>query len=387
MTVTIDSDYIQRTLTEMVQIDSVNPDLVPGAAGEDDLAHYIAQEMETMGVDVEVHEIEPGRSNVAGRINGRGAGKSLMWNAHTDTVGVEGMAEPFSGAVRDGRLYGRGAYDMKASIAASLAVLRAFVKQDVIPAGDVLFTAVIDEEYGSKGMEDVVQRYQTDAAIVTEPTQLDVCRAHRGFLWLEVITTGRAAHGSLHEEGIDANMKMAKALVALDEYARSLLTQEPHPLLGTPALHAPLIKGGTSQSVYAAQCRTELERRTLPGEDSAAIVSEMQAILDELAADDPQFNATVRAFFERPPYEISEDASIVQTILSATRQVRGTDPAIYGAPWWMDSALLAAAGMETVIIGPSGGGIHADEEWVDLESVTDLAYILAQATLDFCGTV
>lgn len=386
MPLPIDEQYILNNLIDMVKIDSVNSDLVPGAKGEGQMAEYIAYALNQMGVEVEVDPIDGDRANVTGILRGTGGGKSLMLNGHTDTVGVEGLDEPFSGRVEDGRVYGRGAFDMKASLAASLGVMKALVDSGTRLQGDLLFTAVIDEEYASLGTEAIVKKYKTDGAIVTEPTGLRVCRGHRGFLWIEIITTGRAAHGSHFEEGIDANMMMGRVLVELDKLAHDLVSREGHPLLGPPSLHAPLIQGGSSQSVYAATCRMELERRLLPGDTNEIVMAEIQAVLDRLAAADEHFQATARPFFRREAYEAAEDAPIVQTTLNAAQSVTGQTPDIYGEVWWMDSALLAAAGIETVIIGPTGDGAHADVEWVDIQSVNTLAHILAQAAQDYCGT-
>lgn len=385
-TIPIDRDYIIARTQEMVRIDSVNSDLEPGAAGEAEVARYVAQALDEIGIEPQVQAVEAnGRDNVLGVLNGAGDGRSLMLNAHLDTVGVTGMDEPFSGALRDGKIYGRGSYDMKASLAAMLAVMKGFVESGVRLAGDLWFTAVIDEEYGSKGTEHLIRHLQTDAAIVTEPTHLRVCRAHRGFVWIEVITHGRAAHGSRYYEGIDANMHMGRVLVEVEKLSQELVQRAGHPLLGPPSIHAPLIQGGTSQSVYSSYCRIELERRMLPGETVADAVAEVQAIIDRLSAADPEFSATVNAFFNRNPYEIDADAPIVRTVHEATGQVLGEPTEIYGEVWWMDSALLGEAGIDTVIIGPAGDGIHADEEWVDVESTVQLAQILAQSALTYCG--
>lgn len=389
MDLQIDREYILAQTQALVQIDSVNSDLEKGAAGEGDIGRYVAQALADMGINPIVDPVESGRDNVYGLLRGTGAGRRLLLNAHLDTVGVTGMAEPFSGALREGKIYGRGAYDMKASIAAMLAVMKALVDADAKLAGDVWFTTVIDEEYGSKGMEHLVaylqkEAIQMDAAILTEPSQLRVCCAHRGFVWLEVKTQGRAAHGSRYADGIDANMHMGRVLVEIEKYAQELLQREGHPLLGPPSIHVPLIQGGTSQSVYSAFCRIELERRTLPSETVAQVVAEIQAILDRLAEADPQFSATVSAFFDRNPYEIDPQADIVQTVRAATQQTLSAEPELYGELWWMDSALLGEAGIETVIIGPTGGGLHADEEWVEADSVVQLAQILVQSVLTYC---
>lgn len=385
-TIPIDREYIIARTQEMVRIDSINSDLEPGAAGEAEMARYVAQALRDIGIEPQVQSVESnGRDNVLGVVKGSGGGRSLMLNAHLDTVGVTGMDEPFSGAFREGKIFGRGSYDMKASLAAMLAVMKGFVESGTAPAGDLWFTAVIDEEYGSKGMEHLVQHLHTDAAIVTEPTHLRVCRAHRGFVWIEVITQGRAAHGSRYYEGIDANMHMGRVLVEVEKLSHELVQRVGHPLLGPPSVHVPLIQGGTSQSVYSASCRIEIERRMLPGDTVTDAVAEVQAIVDRLSARDPQFSATVNAFFNRNPYEIDANAPIVRTVHDATAHVLGAPTEIYGEVWWMDSALLGEAGIDTVIIGPAGDGIHTDEEWVDVESTVQLAQILAESALSYCG--
>lgn len=386
--VTVDRDYIIQQAQALVRIDSVNSDLEPGAAGEGAVGQYIAEELGRLGLKPEIQLVEGDRNNVVAVLRGSGGGRSLLLNAHMDTVGVTGMADPFSGELRDGRIYGRGAYDMKGSIASMLGAVKGLIDSGVQLAGDLLFTTVIDEEYGSKGMEKLVADYSADAAILTEPSNLRVCRAHRGFVWLEVITQGRAAHGSRYAEGIDANMHMGRVLVEIEKLASNLIQREPHPLLGPPSLHVPLIKGGTSQSVYSASCRAELERRILPGETVDDVVAEIQTILDRLAAADPKFSGEVRAFFDRNAYEISADAEIVQLAVKTAEAVTGSTPDVYGEVWWMDSAILADAGIETVIIGPTGDGLHSDEEWVEVESLVTLADILAQCAVEYCrGTL
>lgn len=381
----LDNNYLIEQIQSMIRINSINSDLESGAVGEGEMADYVADALTRIGIEPIIHEVEAGRHNVVGILKGSGTGKSLLLNAHLDTVGITGMADPFSGERRDGKLYGRGAYDMKASLGAMLAVMKGFVDADVRLAGDLLFTAVIDEEYGSKGTEHLVQHVTADAAILTEPTNLRICCAHRGFAWIEVITQGRATHGARHHDGIDANMHMGRILVEIEKLSQDLLKRHSHPLLGTASIHVPLIQGGTSQSVYSAQCRIELERRLLPDDTLDEVTAEIQAIVDKLATQDPQFKATVNTFFSRNPYEIEPSAEIVQVVKNATQTILSTEPEIYGELWWMDSALLAVAGMETVIIGPTGDGIHADVEWVDVESVIQLAQILQQSAIAYCG--
>ncbi len=384
MSISIDREYLIQTLTDLVRIESINPTLVPGGAGEVNIAAYIAQALSNLNLEVATHEPVPGRAGVVGILKGSGGGRSLMLNGHVDTVGVEGMPDPFSAEIRDGKLYGRGAFDMKGSVAACITAVKSLVEAGTSLSGNVLVAAVADEEYASLGTANVIERYKVDGAIVTEPTQMKVCLAHKGFVWLEVETIGRAAHGSRFDEGIDANMRMGRFLAELDKLEQNLRAQAGHPLVGPPSLHAAMINGGTELSAYAANCRLKIERRTIPGETETQVIGEIQSIIDRLTAADPTFKATVESIFVRNPFEVSADAGIVQAVEQATTQVLGTPPDRIGETYWADAALLSEAGVETLMIGPIGTGAHAKEEWVDLQSMADLALILAQTALDYC---
>lgn len=385
MNLTIDRDYLTQTLIDLVRINSTNPSLSPDGAGEAEIAGYVAGALRELGLDVALHEPEAGRVSVVGILKGRGGGRSLMLNAHTDTVGVEGMAAPFSGDIHEGKLYGRGAIDMKGSLAASMAAVKALVEAAIPLKGDLLLAAVADEEYASLGTADIVNYYQVDGAIVTEPTDLTLCLAHKGFMWLEVETIGRAAHGSRFKEGIDANMRMGRFLAELDKLEQELRSRPAHPLVGPPSLHAAKLQGGTELSAYAARCKLQIERRLIPGESESQVLAEIQPLLERLTAADPTFQATLKAFFQREAFEVSPQATIAQTLSRAASQVLGRQPAYSGHAGWMDSSLLAAAGVETVIMGPAGAGLHATEEWIELQSAVDLAHILALAAVNYCG--
>ncbi len=380
-----DRPFIVRTLTEMVHINSVNPTVAPGGSGEAEIAAYIARTLVGIGLETSTFESGPGRTTTIGTLRGTGGGRSLMLNGHADTVGVEGMADPFSGEVRDGRVYGRGAHDMKGSLAACLGAAKMLADARVALRGDLVVAAVADEEYGSLGTADLVTRCRPDAAIVAEPTSLQVCLAHKGYIWIEVETIGKAAHGSRFAEGVDAVMRMGRFLAELDRLERALREGPPHPLVGPPSLHAAMIEGGTGLSTYADSCRLKIERRTVPGETVDGAVAQIRAIADRLAAEDSSFSATVRPFFSREPFEVSPDVGIVRTIARAATAVLGRTPAFVGDSPWMDSALLAAAGVETVVMGPVGAGEHSAVEWVDIESVVQMAETLARAAMDYCA--
>jgi len=385
MNVTIDREFLIGTLQKLVRINSVNPGLVPGSPGESTIGEYIADVLRAIGLNPQIHAIAPGRVNVAATLKGSGGGRSLMLNGHMDTVGVEGMEEPFSGKIRHGRVYGRGAQDMKGSIAGMMAACKALIDADIRLKGDLVFAAVADEEYRSKGTETLIESVKTDAAIVAEPTGLDVCLAHRGFALFELETRGRAAHGSRYQNGIDANIHMGRILAELDKLTQRLLKKPEHPLLGPPSLHVPVVKGGSELFIYSDRCTISVERRTLPGEVFEEIEKEMASILAKLSSKDQNFQATVKPVLHRNAYEISPDAEIVKLVSTTAEEVLGRAPDRIGHDWWEDSALLAESGIETVIFGPKGEGIHSHEEWVEIQSVVDLAEILTRAAIQFCG--
>lgn len=380
-----DRDYFIATLQQLVRINSINPAFSDGSTNEASVATWVAKEMERLGMTARRFEAEPGRASVVGVLPGTGGGRSLMLYAHHDTVGIEGMADPFSGELRDGRIYGRGSYDMKAGLAACFAAVKTLRDADVTLAGDVLIAAVADEEVASIGMQEVLRHVTADAAIVTEPTEMTVGLAHKGFCWMEVETFGRAAHGSRYDEGIDANMHMGRFLARLDELEQRLRTSDPHPLVGPPTLHAAMLHGGSGASTYAASCKLTVERRMVPGETEDFVVGQLREIADALAAEDSTFRAEVRPTLTRGSFEVPAHAAIVRTVLDAARDVLGHTPETRGFGFWMDAAFLADAGIETVVIGARGDGAHANVEWADVESHVQLAGILARTAVDYCG--
>ncbi|HQX12113.1 MAG TPA: M20/M25/M40 family metallo-hydrolase [Thermoflexales bacterium] len=374
---------ILSLLSQLVAIDSVNPDLVPDGAGEGAIARFIADWAEKAGLETHLEEAAPGRPNVIAIARGTGGGRSLMLNGHMDTVGVAGMAAPHAPRIVDGRLYGRGAYDMKASLAACMAALAEAKTLNL--RGDVIFTAVADEEYASLGTQSVVRNWRADAAIVTEPTGLRICGAHKGFVWIDIETEGVAAHGSRPDLGVDAITRMGHVLVWLDHLDQSLRASPTHPLLGSGSLHASLIQGGQELSSYPARCRVSVERRTVPGETPELALQQIQALLERVAVELPDFRASARITLAREAFEISPEAEITQILAGAATDVLGATPEWIGEPFWMDSAILSAAGIPTVIFGPSGTGAHAVEEWVDLESVGQCADVLLNTAARYCA--
>ena len=376
------SDVVEL-LKSLVAIDSINPDLVPGGAGEGEIARFIAEWFERTGLEVVWDEAAPGRPNVIGIARGSGGGRSLLLNAHMDTVGVAGMQQPHEPYIENNRLYGRGANDMKGGLAAILTAGAAARKSAL--RGDVIVTAVADEEYASIGTAAIIKQWKADAAIVTEPTELNICTAHKGFAWLEVETAGVAAHGSRPDLGVDAIVKMGKVLAGLETLDRSLRSGASHRLLGSGSVHASLIEGGQEMSSYPLRCKLGIERRTIPGESLQQVEAELPAIFAQIKAADVAFHATVKTQLARDPFEVSLNEPIAQAVLRYARAQLGREIREVGGTGWMDSALLAAAGIPTVIFGPGGEGAHAVVEWSDLTQVEQCTEILAAVAADFCA--
>lgn len=383
--ITIDQTELLSLLQELISINSVNPSLVDKGHGEDEIARFIGNYMEKMGLEVVYQEIEKNRCNVLGILRGLGGGKSLLLNGHTDTVGIEGMEEPLNPKFYHGKVYGRGALDMKSGLAAMIIAIRSIINSQVKLKGDVIVACVMDEEYASIGTEELVKNYTADAAIIPEPTDLQITVAHKGFAWIKIEVFGKAAHGSLPDEGVDAIVKAGKVLVELENLQKNILSKKYHPLLGAASIHASLISGGLELSTYPDYCKIEIERRTLPVENQETVIKEIQEIMDKIKSNDDQFNAKFELFFYRPALEVSTDEDIVRSLDNARKKVLNEDTTFIGKTWWMDSALLSEAGIPTVVFGPTGKGLHAAVEYVEFQSLITTVEILINTIIDYCG--
>jgi len=382
----ISTNSLLNLLQDLIRIESVNPSLSDSGSGELKIARFIAEHLADGGLEVNLHNLGNQRANVVGHLKGRGEGPVLLLNGHMDTVGSVGMTDkPFRPDFKQGRVYGRGALDMKGGLAAMIAAVLAVAESNWQLKGDVLLTCVADEEYISLGTEALVNDYHADAAVVCEPTDLQIVIAHKGYAWARVDVFGRRAHGSRPDLGIDAIAKAGRILTELERLETALASGKRHPLLGFPSAHASLIKGGLEISSYPDRCRIEVERRLLPNENAQTFSSELEEIINRIQASDPDFRAQHEVFFSRPALEVSPNQPVIRSLRNACRQVIGKEPETAGAGGWLDSALLAAAGIPSVIFGPSGKGMHAAEEYVDFDSVVTTAQVLVRTILDFCG--
>jgi len=374
-------------LKRLVSINSVNPSLVKGAPGEAEIADFIADFMQRIGLETQVEEIEPGRPNVIGVLKGAGDGPKLMLNGHMDTVGIDYMEiDPLDPVVKEGKLYGRGANDMKSGLAAILAATKAVVDSGVTLRGDLIVAAVCDEEFASIGTDRLIEQITADAAIVGEPTRLQILVAHKGFAWIDVETRGVAAHGSRWQIGVDAIAKMGKVLVELETLQNDMSQRKGHTLVGPPSVHASVIQGGLELSTYPDYCKLQVERRLIPGEDSSTVDVEMKTILTSLSEADPKFDGSYQITFVRGPMEVSPEEKICQILHRNILEATGNKPQFIGSAGWLDSEIIWKRGIPVVAFGPQGIGSHAAVEYVELDSVIAAANILERVIIQFCGS-
>lgn len=380
----IDQRRVENLLRDLVRIESVNPDLVPGGSGETKIAGYVADVLKRTGVPVRVDEIAPRRANVVATLTGRREGHALMLNGHLDTVGVEAMKDPFSGRLEDGRLYGRGAQDMKGGLAAALVAIETLAR-DGFEKGQVILAAVADEECRSLGTRALLDSgVRADAAIVLEPTAMEVVTAHKGFAWAEVETMGRAAHGSRPEDGRDAILHMGRVLSGIEQLERELSSRPQHPLLGRGSVHASLISGGQELSSYPANCKVSLERRLLPGEDGFTFERELGEVMARLSRTDPHFQAQGVITYTASALETPRETPIAQALFDSARAVIGGRASFGAASFWTDAALLDGSGVPSVLFGPGGDGLHSTVEYVNLEDVVLVAEVLVKCIRTSC---
>ena len=381
----VDEKAATGLLKELVKIDSVNPALVPGAKGEEEIAEYVANWLKALGLKAKVDKIEAKRCNAVGALKGAGGGKSLMLNGHIDTVGYDYMTiDPLKPVIKDGRMYGRGTFDMKGGLVASLAALKAVVDSGTQLKGDVVVAAVCDEEYASIGTERVMEKTRVDAAIVGEPSALQIERCHKGFAWIDVETKGLAAHGSAWQVGVDAIVEMGKVLTSLEALGAKHQKRR-HPLVGPASVHAGTIKGGLELSTYPDRCLLQIERRTIPGEERKDVEEEMETLLKGIADKDPKFTASYEIIFYRGSMDVPETSDICQTIAACSKEAIKLTPAFTGGSGWLDTQIIWGKGIPAVAYGPAGDGAHAAVEWVDLDTVMEAAKVQELVLRRFCG--
>lgn len=360
----------------LVAIDSRNPLLVPGGPGEIEAAGFLASVLRDWGFAVQLIDAAPNRPNLIARI-GTPGGRSLMFNGHLDVVGVEGMSHPpFDPILKNNRIYGRGSTDMKSGIAAMC--VAALTASNSGINGELIVTAVADEEFDSVGSKSLIASgIRADAVIITEPTQLQICSAHRGFAWFDIDILGRAAHGSRYDIGIDAITHAGLLLSELDRLEQDVLPRSTHSLLGRGSIHASTIQGGSGFSTYPDRCRLGIERRTIPGESAFDALSELELLCAGIKTRRQTFEAVISMGASQAPSDVAVDAPIVTALGKACLNT-GHRSHIAGLSAWTDAALFNEAGIPAICFGPGDISLaHSAEEFVEVGEIDSAVSVLS----------
>ncbi|HEV8238246.1 MAG TPA: M20 family metallopeptidase [Thermoanaerobaculia bacterium] len=369
----------------------------PGVARQEEaVARHLAAWLAAQGVAAELVEVAPGRPNVIVTAGSRDAGAPrLLLCGHTDTVPLNDgdPGHGFSGEVRDGRLLGRGAVDMKGPLAAMAAALVALDGALAEVGAATVLAAVVDEEMESLGAEALVRsRLRADAAVVGEPTGNRVALGHRGLEWLAIDFHGRAAHGGAPERGVNAIVAATRFVALAEERLVPSFASRRHPLLGPPTLNFGTIRGGDQPSTVAAACTLTLDRRSVPGESYAGIVAELTALLAEVERATPGLRTTLRrleggmATLEHVALETPADHPLARAAFAARGFVTGdAADAPVAFPAWTDGALLAAfAGIPTIVLGPGDlADAHSPRESIGVAELEEGARIYAALALEW----
>ena len=379
------SPSVVTLLKSLVQIPSVNP-IIEETRDEGEIGTFIADWFRrTRKFNVVEQKVRKNRFNVVATLPGRGDGLSLMLNGHMDTVGVSDMTiKPFNPTIGHGRLYGRGSCDMKGSLAAMMSAMLTLANSNKKLNGDVIFSVVVDEEYKSEGMYELVKRFRADAAIVGEPTSLNVATSQKGYAWLEIKTIGHRIHGSTPEGGVDAIEKMAIIISQLDRIRRRHARLR-HRLAGTPRIHTSTITGGSEWATVPADCVLRLERRLIPGENPQKAVRELKQLIAQCSKRDNQLKATVKLIHHAESIDVKHGRHI--SLLKQEVERAGIESRIVGVPYWTDAAILVhQAKIPTCIFGPGNiENAHTPDEYVKIHEVVDAIPVFVKTAQRYCG--
>lgn len=386
MTTRIEEARTTEILRELVRIPSVNPSF-EGGVPELAVADYVERFLLRLGLSAERREVHLNRPNVIGMLPGaRSDEPGLLLEAHMDTVQTTNMTvDPFTAAIADGKLYGRGACDTKASLAAMLAAVEWCVQHGAVPRVPVYLAATVDEEVHYTGVLDLLQICEKfGAAVVGEPTELQAVIAHKGVVRCEIETVGVAAHSSRPSEGVSAIEAMVQVIAYLREVVTPRLLASPHPLVGPGSMSVTEIAGGVAPNTIPDRCRIKIDRRTIPGENSEQVWSDLRDELCGLKLRDKGASVIVH-----PPFvldytlDTSADSEIVRQLTCAASRRIG-EVRTLGVPYGTDASKLALAGIPTVVFGPGSiNQAHTEDEWVDLSQVAQAAEILLDTILSY----
>lgn len=358
------------------------------------VSEFIYKFCKDLGLDVEYQEVDGARKNVLVRLNGQGGGKILLFNGHMDTVPpYEMIIDPYEAKIEDGFVWGRGTSDMKGPIASMLIAMLAIKRSGRKMKGNILFTGVLGEEEQSEGTEALVKAgIQAHGAVVGEPSNYEYAIGHRGLEWIEIKLIGKMAHGGVPHLGINAISKAAKLILRIEEKLMPKIALRDNEYMGPSVMNFGKITGGTQPSTVADTCSIQIDRRYIPGEDVASVYKELQDIVDELKAEDPQFDAQIirmeNNFLTLDHIYLTTDPqeAIVQATKKALKEVTGEEAQITRRRGWTDAALLSHfAGIPTVITGPGNISYsHTKDERVAISHLVDYVEIYCRIAQEFC---
>jgi len=380
----VDREVLVELARGLIQFENVNP---PG--DDRGIADFLARYLERMGVEVRVDVVGDNRRNVVGVWKGEADHPTLLLNGHLDVVapGQGWTVEPFAGMVKDGQLYGRGAVDMKAGIAAMVSAIQMAQRKGFRPRGTVILAAVADEEVDQTGSRYLGEiGLKADYALVAEPTSLEVMIVHKGRMILEVSTLGKTAHAAMPEHGVNAIEKMGRVLEAA-QLEGEALRQRVHPMLGNPTLTITMIQGGSAINSVPDRCQVTLDRRYLPEEKPEAILEGLRKRLAALSEQDEALQWELELLRHSPPLEGATDMPLVSSLRRAIAEVRGEDPGVHGLLATTDAGVLwAELGIPTVVCGPGDlTQAHKPDEHVAIDELVEAAQVYAQVIEELQG--
>ncbi|MCL5096498.1 MAG: M20 family metallopeptidase [Candidatus Omnitrophica bacterium] len=381
----LDPEAIYATLADLVSINSVNPNY-PGGPGEGALAEYVAQFLQENSIPYEIQPIGTGRPNVIARLEGRPGGRTLILEAHLDTASELGMEiPPFDPARKDGRMYGRGSCDIKGGLAAMMHALKAAHESSPPPNATVILVAAADEEYSFRGIVKFLEKgWHAHGAVVAEPTQLEIAVASKAAFRFRLRIAGRAAHSSKPHLGINAIVKMAKLIMAMEETFPPLFEKRRHPMVGCPTINVGIIKGGTQSNQVPDSCTIDVDRRMVPGETTSQVKQELTALSSSMKTRDPEFNVAMEQTIpDDYPLETAPSERVVQ-LANKVSQELGAPARLVAVPYSSDAGKLSHAAIPSIIMGPGNiDQAHAATEYVELEQVALAARAYYQLIMEF----
>ena len=368
---------ILATLQDMVAIDSVNPSLPGGSSGERGMVDYLSAFFDALEIPYELCEVLPGRSNFIASLEGKDPDRALLFECHMDTASAAVMTiPPFEPHIRDDLLYGRGACDTKAGGAAMIHAIKRLKKAGVTPPRTVLYAGTVDEESLFAGTHHLAAHVKVDAAVIAEPTELEVVRAHKGVVRFHLVVNGKAAHSAKPHLGVNAISKMARLVVRIEEELGPVHARKSHSLVGSPTLNIGVIEGGTQVNFVPDSCRVAVDCRLIPGETPKEVLQSFEEVITRAKAADGELDAAIEdPFFVCAALGTAEDAGIVRSAADACSALLGK-ASITGVPYATDGSPFSERGIPTIVLGPGSiDQAHGAVEWVECEQVLQASEI------------